>query len=138
MRHVRPHVGYLTQLLAFFTGSTAGIAVACEQMCRLVDIVETGIMYTVGLIWHVQEKVFKTVPEDLHVAPPQIWLLAKKVATEVLRSDFHGIMYGTGVRRTGSLPTSSVATLFTWPARQIARVQNAHSQSTDHTCTCGR
>ena len=28
-------------------------------------------------------------------------------------------MYGIGVKRTGSLPISSVATLFTWPSKEI-------------------
>ena len=132
MRHVRPHVGYVTEFLAFFTGNSTVIGAACVQLCRIVDLVETGITYTVGLVWHVQEKVFKMVPEDLHIITPQVWILAKKVAAEVLRADFHGIMYGAGVKRTGSLPISSVATLFTWHSKDITayRMHTVNPQAT--------
>ena len=45
--------------------------------------------------------------------------LSKRVATEVLRANTHGIMYGVGAKRIETLPISSIATLFTWPSREV-------------------
>ena len=78
MRHVRPHVGYLSQLLTYFAGApVTSIASVYAQLCHIVDLAEPGIIYTIGLIWHTTLKVFRTMPEDVLTVPPQVWIYRK-------------------------------------------------------------
>ena len=114
LRHCRPHVGFATLLLALFAGTGETLAEVCRQLCSLIDQGATAVITVIGLVWDPNNKQYVCVPEDLSANPPMLWTLALTLSKEHLHINYHGIMFGSGARRTQSLPTASVGQLYLW------------------------